>query len=330
MSTLLQKRSTEALLAQGFHAANSVASVTTGAARRFYAPLPLGPVDGMTPISELGLARDSIRETIAMAPTRVEPTGAIRAAVDFNDISWLLRSMFGAPTRTGTGPNFIDSYASGGLQLPLSTIQLRVDDDFRVAHRCAFNEMRFGGASEDGFRMIDFAFLARQVEAVAAAQIASPTAAPATRELLPARCMPTVTINGVASTLVESISVQVSNNLERKYLAGGDCFTQNYVVGDVTVSGEMTLMMTGRAMTNLFDSWNSSFPIIARWAMDGAQGANRYLELQMPNCHAVRPDIPLGDSGPISVTVPFTARGSSTANQRALFVIHGTGSAAIT
>jgi hypothetical protein len=328
MSTLLQKRSTEALLAQGFHAANSVASVTTGAARRFYAPAPMGPVEGMAPVNELGTPRLSPREVNAMGPARVEPTGAIRAAVDFNDISWLLRSMFGAPVRTGTGPNFIDSYASGALQLPLSTIQLRVDDDFRVAHRCAFNEMRFGGASEDGFRMIDFAYLARQVEAAAAAQIAAPTAAPTTREVLPARVMPTVTLNGVTSTLVESISVQVSNNLERKYLAGGDGFTQNYVVGDVTVSGEMTLMMTGRAMTNLFDAWNSSFPIIARWAMDGALGANRYLELQIPNAHAVRPDIPLGDSGTISMTVPFTARGSGT--QPCIFVIHGTGSAAIT
>lgn len=142
------------------------------------------PGEGTVEDEELGSDQHNKIDPSSFAPALPNPSGGISVPLDLAQFGHWLRSMFGAPTTTGSAPDYTHVFNSGGNQPGLVTLEFPTGNLFRVFDACCPSQMSMDLAPVDGFRKVDFTLVGRSVRRPSATLSSTITAAPTRDKVL--------------------------------------------------------------------------------------------------------------------------------------------------
>lgn len=137
------------------------------------------PGEGLVDDDELGGDRHNAIDPTLPARALPNPPGGMQVPFDLSQLPFWIASCLGAPTTTGSTPNYTHTFASGGGVPILRHIETPFAADFwKMADAFCVSQMAFDLADIDGFRKVDLTMLGRSVRRLTAALAVSPAAAP--------------------------------------------------------------------------------------------------------------------------------------------------------
>lgn len=145
----------------------------------------------------------------------------IEAPLCVAQLGFWLRAFFGAPTTTGTTPDFSHAFKSGVATLPyISILQKRQAGDFSKHVGLVGEEFRIKlDPAQDGFARIVMTFIGIREDIVSVAPVGTVTAPPALDR--PAERLATILYNAVAGGQVMSGEIMHKRKLKRIRAADG-------------------------------------------------------------------------------------------------------------
>lgn len=253
--------------------------------------------------NEIGGTRHNNVDPVPMAPGLANPTGAMRVALDRAQIGFWLASLLGAPTTTGSAPNYTHVFTSGGvspimrhIEIPMGSMLSKMCDAWLVS------QLSLSLGDEDGYKGVDLTTIGRSVRSLAAALGTTPTAAPARDK-----------VRGSAG-LIKINGIDFGNALGGRFDAANGAFFERYVdnsewpaaleVGEssVTCSPEVRMRTDSKAVLDLFDGVTPfTFELLFEL------NANQSLSFLCPHMTAPRVLPAAGGTGLMSVSPVFTA-----------------------
>lgn len=240
------------------------------------------------------------RSQLTADPGRLRIRGGINGIhARLDGIGHLLRAALGAPTVTGTNPNFVHTFVpsvtpfSADAALPPYSITVRRGGT--MIHRYAGGQCsRLSLRQErDGILMVDSDWLARGVSNVADTTMVLESSTRLRYRHLAVNRAATPFLN------VESLTINIDNGLETE-----EVFNQSDEISAVGFGGNS---MVEVEMTLRFETAHSyadfSANTVNAWSFVWTLAANRTLTIEMPQLNISRWSSPTANAGRLTITV---------------------------
>lgn len=188
----------------------------------------------------LGQTRNNNRDVMSPEPGLPVLAGDIVVPLDLADVGYWLTATFGAPTTSGSGSDFVHSYASGGEVLPHRSAEVKLNTTlFQQFTGLLCDGFDFDANRAAGFEKLTFHLLGRKENKLTATAGGTP-AAMHTRAPVP-KAIATFKIAGTAAGSILDIRGGYKNNAVVQNFLGDP-----YTTGQ-DLDGVPSFAMTGRA-----------------------------------------------------------------------------------
>lgn len=265
----------------------------------------------------LGGARFNARDPVSSAPSLPNVAGQVDAALCLRGAGTLLRLLFGAPTTTGSAPNFTHVFKSGAATLPFASGMRRLGaTDWRHLMGLMANTMTVRAEKTDGFPRFQVGLVGRSESAPQSAALSGTQNAPYTL-LRPAASRPIVRWDGVAIAGALSWDLSWSNNLTPLNDLNGSEYPGGYDLGDAALTGSLGIRYAGSTW-EVIAAAETYGALEAEWAMPGAQAATRAITFTTPRTKLIREGMPI--TGPGALLATYQWRGEQGVSESALVV----------
>lgn len=257
----------------------------------------LGVTQGLEREAELPSSRLPTRAVNGLG----DAAGSLTVLADVEALGWHLFGMFGAPSTTGAGPDYVHEWAlglSGGPEHTLHIEHSGLDVPDYVRHlNYVYNSMQFNVAKSGQAQRFTFGLLGSDEE-VAGASVAAGSVERAENDLFRS-WQGSVSVPGAPASVV-SLDFTVSNGFESDQgLLNQRATPEGFLLGDVTGGGNITVRHRGDFYRNLART-SGRFDATLRWEQTPA----RYLEMVLHNLVIPRQPQNVEGSGPIETAYP--------------------------
>jgi hypothetical protein len=253
------------------------------------------------------------RDRAAPFQDSVTVQGNAVVPIDLINFGHWLRLLFGAPTTTGTNPNFIHTFASGAASLPSNSFEIAHPDvpSFEVC-----TGVRAGSVDLDftpaGSAQATFALMGQGSTRATTSAAGTPTTAPYTRF---SKHQGSVSRGGSALAQVTSARLMFSNNLEMVRTIRGDRRVEGVDPGISAITGQITTRFENTTLlTQGADGTSAEFAFA--YTID----ANNSLTFTMHEVYLSLAKTPVNGPAGVEATFDFRAAFNAAAT-RAMTVV---------
>jgi len=266
--------------------------------------LSQGETRGFEADALLGRASQNGRDPFEPAPALPQGGGPLRVPLCLREHGWWLKNTFGAPTTSGTTPNFTHVFKSGKDTIPSLAISKKIKaSDYRRIRGLTGNSYRLRAQKAGGFPIVDLDTLLRD-EANASADPTG-TIVPALTLLRPPAARAVVRWAGVALGVAMAADISYNNNLQRFDPLGGDEYPAAFDPGDTVVGGTLTTRYQDNTWIAIADAGTSGL-LEVEFAHPSAP-ATRLITYAFPKAKLAKKPMAISGPGLIDVTFDFSA-----------------------
>ncbi|PWS34415.1 hypothetical protein DFH01_25710 [Falsiroseomonas bella] len=250
----------------------------------------------------------SSRDPAAPFLDTVTVQGQAVVPVDLNNIGHWLRLLLGAPTTTGTSPNFIHSFGSGAAALPSNSIEIGYPDvpnyDLCTGVRADTLEMDF---SPTGPATATFGLMGQGSTRGASSSGGTPTSAAYTAFN---KAQGAINRNGAALAQVTGARLTYANGMEMVRTIRADRKVEGVDPGIARATGQITARF---ADTALLTQAQNNEP--AEFAFGYTIDANRSLTFTLHEVYLALAKTPVEGPGGVEASFEFRAAFNATATR---------------
>lgn len=248
----------------------------------------------------LGTTKNNTRDMTEPGPGLGSMAGQIVVPVDFSHLGYWLKSAHGAPSTSGTNPDYTHVFASGGVVLPAKTIerQLLKNGGTVINQQIGVmvNGYTLSVSRAAGFQRMTLDCVGYSEATLGPTGAGTPVAAVARAPF--AAALGIYKIDTVQAALLD-LTLNFSNGLVgREEL--GDARMSGYDIGDCSLTGSFRLRFRD---TTLYDAAIAETPHAGELLFQAS--AARSLKYAMPNVRIERVGIPIDGPGFIDQTFNF-------------------------
>lgn len=249
-------------------------------------------------VDVLGLGGN--RDAAAPFQDVVTDTGNVVVPVDLRSFGHWLRLLFGAPTSSGTDPNYTHTFVSGVAALPSNSVQVGYPDvpSFAVHGGVRADTMEID-FSPSGAATATIGLVAQGETLFASSQGGTPATLPYTAF---ARRLGTIKRNGSALAQITGARLVYANSIEQVRTIRSDGKIEGADPGVARVTGEITARFADTTLlTQAADG--TAAEIELAYTID----ANKSLTLTIHQTYLAQPRRPI--TGPAGIEAVFAFRG---------------------
>ncbi|MGD9924429.1 MAG: phage tail tube protein [Pseudorhodoplanes sp.] len=236
-------------------------------------------------------------------------SGNIVVPLDLNHLWFWLKGAFGAPVTTGSGSDYVHTFASGGEVLPHRTIERKAATSLFFQHTGALvNSLAFEASRRAGYDRVTVGLLGRKQGKITSTGAGTPPAMLARDPVL--AFLPVLKIDTVAVADVISASLTFDNGAApQDYLGDSEGRpTGHDLDNDASLTGQIRLRFRTAAMYDLAKA-KTFFAHELLWQ----KSATRSLSLQAPRARLEPAGVPVTGPGRIEQSFNLVASQSSSA-----------------
>jgi hypothetical protein len=260
-------------------------------------------------VLSVGNSRDSaapFQDTVTVQGNAVVP-------IDVINIGHWLRMLFGAPTTTGTNPNFIHTFGTGAATLPSQAIEIAHPDvpsfEVCVGARAGSLDIDF---SPTGAAQATIGLMAQGSSRAVTTAAGTPTSAAYTRF---SKHQGSISRGGSALAQVTGARLNFNNNMEMVRTIRADRKLEGIDPGVSVITGQITTRFENTTLLTQADNGSS-----AEFAFAYTIDANTSLTFTVHEAYLSLAKTPI--QGPAGVEATFDFRAAfNTTNTRAMTVV---------
>lgn len=277
----------------------------------------LGETRGFVDDPLLGRASFNARDPVSSAPALPQVQGSVDAALCLREAGWWFKLLFGAPTTTGSAPNYTHVFKSGASALPAATIQRRYkSDDWRRIRGVKADTLAIRAEKSDGYPRMTIGLIGRDESAPANAAL-SGTVNAAITLLRAAASRPIVRWDNVAIGRCVSADLSFANGLTPLNDLNGSEYVGDLDPGDASLSGNLGIRYDDSYWEGVAAS-ETPGALELEWSRPGAEASTRLVNFKMPQTLITRQGMPI--TGPGAITATYQWRAEQGASEAALVV----------
>lgn len=260
----------------------------------------------------LGVARTNNRDTTEPAPAL--PTfdgGGVSVPLDAAHFGHWLKGAFGAPATSGTDPDYVHVFTSGGEVLPHRAAEISLASNFfRQDLGLIVGGLDLDLGRKAGYDKCSVKLMGRSSSKLTSTG-AGTLAAPVARVPFPA-ALPIVKINGTQVGRLSSLKASYDNKVTEQDFIGSQYISGHDLDDDATWSGDFGVRLLDSTYRDLGGSAGtpgSPFLLDLIWQLS----ASRLLQFSSPATRLELSGEPVSGPGGINCTYKFHAEQSSSA-----------------
>lgn len=265
--------------------------------------------DGLNPDPAIEHAPASVRDPQDPAAALRRAGGGISPPLDFNQLTFWLQTLLGAPTVTGESAPYTHVFKSGQAALAPFALSVPVTDDhWKLVTFAVANTFSFSLNPEDGFKQFDMGCLARDSVLVGTEPAFSSTTPTLMAKAKAPGSLATFGIDGALVANITGGNFQYSNNAQMIDLVDGSALGADYDADDASVRTDLTARLVQGANNNaILDRFTGqvadAFPAYIEVAVSAALS----LRIDMPRCVGERRQPGVGGRGTLNFSAGLQA-----------------------
>ena len=258
----------------------------------------------------LGLNKNNTRDMTSRAPGLSSGAkGALVVPLCFSHMRYWLELLLGAPVTTGTDPDFVHTFNSGGVALPEATIETQQARNggtlFWQKTGIMLDKMTIQASRQEGFQRVTFDCVGYGVDALTATGAGTPV------DMVPleqfAAALPVYKMDGVALGRLLDFTFTYANNLSLRDEIG-DARPGGFDIDEAECTATMKVRLTDKT---LWDAATAGTPHAGELLFQ--KSASRLLSLAMPIVTMEKPQVTTEGPGFIDVSYSLYAEQSDSA-----------------
>lgn len=268
------------------------------------------------------LAAGNNRDSAAPFQDTVTVQGNAVVPIDVINIGHWLRMLFGAPTTTGTNPNFIHTFVSGAATLPSQAIEIAHPDvpsfEVAVGARAGSLDIDF---SPTGPAQATIGLMAQGSSRATTTAAGTPTSAAYTRF---SKHQGSISRGGSALAQVTGARLNFNNNMEMVRTIRADRKLEGIDPGVSLITGQVTTRFENTTLLTQADTGAS-----AEFAFAYSIDANTSLTFTVHEVYLALAKTPITGPAGVEATFDFRAAFNATATRAMTVVLRNSQAAAV-